>query len=976
MMAGMGWRWFSLVCTAMCAAAAEPVRLDMVHRNWTSVDGLPQERVRSLLVSRDGFVWAGTDAGLAHFDGAAFKTYGLRDGLAAVTVNDLLEARDGALWIGTLGGGVSVLRNGRIERTYTNEDGLPLRLFPTIAEDGDGVITVSGEHRLDGGLFTTLGPKRPPGIGRFLDSEGTQWLTNGGGKISHRSDGKWRSGSGGGPMHATAFCEDATGNLWIADPDRRLWRRSSGKWQSWPLPLAEAAITSIAAAPDGVIWMAYFRAGLFGFRDGVVHLPSIADPALLTHAEVVRASPDGVVWVGTSTEGLIALTPRKLTPVLMDVGDEDRTANFIGALAATADGGFLVGSQGRGLFRWKDGVAIPAEELLSIRAGLNVNCILPLPEGGHWIGTNRGIWNLRAAGGLDAPPAGSKAITDVWDFCRDGENGGWVGRGTGGLHRLPGGEAVNLGSPGPIKGMAKDSDGTLWVGTRGDGLFSWKDGQATRFGRSEGLGSEVIRVLSITGDGTLWVGTAGGGLAALVKGRFVSVTTENGLPDDVVSQIAEDEEGRLWVGTNRGLAVIGTEDLAEIRRGERGRIHPLLINRADGMIAEETTIVPPVRMADGRMAFAGTRGFTILKQSDFRMEPIRPAVFIERMEANGGEVAPQSFPGGVTIPPGSGRIEIGYTGLHHPAPGLLRFRTRLWPMEEDWSEERKTRSVEYLALPPGKYRFEVDASIGNGLWSNSPAAIEFRLMPRFWQTLWFRIVIGLATLSAVASGVRSIEKWKSKRRLEAMRRQQAVQEERARIARDLHDDVGSSLTQIALLSELADGELQPTHPVARSHINEIFTTAKEVTRSLDEIVWAVNPAQDTLERFADFLANFVQGYSRSAGLVSRIEIPDQLPDTTISPALRHNLYLATKETLHNVVKHAGASEIRLRLRLENGSLVLLLEDDGMGFETSAGNGDGLDNLRSRMAGIGGDLRLTHQPENGTAVELRVPLGGE
>ena len=272
--------------------------------------------------------------------------------------------------------------------------------------------------------------------------------------------------------------------------------------------------------------------------------------------------------------------------------------------------------------------------------------------------------------------------------------------------------------------------------------------------------------------------------------------------------------------------------------------------------------------------------------------------------------------------------------------------------------------------------FEVSASTGNGLWSAEPAAVELVFRPRFWQTGWFRALVIVAGIAAVAWAVRQRERRRSSRRIQELERQQAVENERARIARDLHDDVGASLTQVALLSQLARSNLTKRPDRAGQHVQEIFDTAKEVTRSLDEIVWAVNPANDTLESFALFLGAFVQNYSHAAGLRSRIDLPELLPAVPLESSVRHHLYLATKEALHNVAKHADATEIRLRLALEPGAFRLTVEDDGKGFDEDcpgSPDADGLLNLQSRLGQLGGTCTRRSEAGKGTSVEMTVPL---
>ncbi len=289
------------------------------------------------------------------------------------------------------------------------------------------------------------------------------------------------------------------------------------------------------------------------------------------------------------------------------------------------------------------------------------------------------------------------------------------------------------------------------------------------------------------------------------------------------------------------------------------------------------------------------------------------------------------------------------------------------------------REANYTKLPPGEYRFRVKGATETGAWTNEETALAITVTPRFWQTTWFLGSALVVAVGALVSGVRYLTWRKLQARLEIMERQRAVERERARIARDLHDDLGASLTQIALLSELAKADLaQPE--LARTHLNQIFTTAGGLARLLNEIVWAVNPANDTLEQFTSHLCRFAQDYLSLAGIRCRLDFPEFVPHYPMSSPERHNLFLATKEALHNIVKHAHAGQVWLRLTLDAGVLKVLIEDDGKGCgaETSTvtpigGVGDGLFNMQKRMEQIGGRFAQQSRPGKGTTVRLILPL---
>lgn len=290
-----------------------------------------------------------------------------------------------------------------------------------------------------------------------------------------------------------------------------------------------------------------------------------------------------------------------------------------------------------------------------------------------------------------------------------------------------------------------------------------------------------------------------------------------------------------------------------------------------------------------------------------------------------------------------------------------------------------SREASYTYLPPGEYRFRVQAVTETGEGTGEMTSLAITVTPQFWKTRWFLAVALLVAVGALIVGVRYLTWRKVQARLEILERQRAIERERARIARDLHDDLGASLTQIALLSELAKADLaQPE--LASIHLNQIFTTAGGLARHLNEIVWAVNPANDTLEQFTSFICKFAQHYLSLVGIRCRLDFPDFLPNHPMPAPDRHNLFLATKEALHNIVKHAQAGQVWLRLKLEGDVLTLLIEDDGKGCDAeavsvtlSSAAGDGLSNMQNRMQQIGGRFTKQNRSGGGTSVRLELPL---
>jgi signal transduction histidine kinase len=281
----------------------------------------------------------------------------------------------------------------------------------------------------------------------------------------------------------------------------------------------------------------------------------------------------------------------------------------------------------------------------------------------------------------------------------------------------------------------------------------------------------------------------------------------------------------------------------------------------------------------------------------------------------------------------------------------------------------------YDYLPPGDYQFKVQALTETGESTGAAVSLPFTVVPPFWQRTWFRGGALIFTIVGLVAGVRQVTGRNMRLRLELVDRERALELERSRIARDIHDDLGANLTQIALLSELAQTDFEQPGQ-ARSHLKKIFTTAGAVARQLDEIVWAITPANDTVDQFASYVCKYAQDYLRVAGVRCRLEVPELVPACPMSSAERHDLFLAAKEALHNVVKHAHADEVWLRLMVQGSELVVTIEDNGRGLDeraVSASTGHGLANMRSRLKYVGGTFEQKSEAGRGTQVRLVLPL---
>ena len=341
--------------------------------------------------------------------------------------------------------------------------------------------------------------------------------------------------------------------------------------------------------------------------------------------------------------------------------------------------------------------------------------------------------------------------------------------------------------------------------------------------------------------------------------------------------------------------------------------------------------------------------------------------------------APVSVSEKLNIPPGRHRIELQYTGLGADAPERIHFRYRLKPLDTDWVEAGARRTAFYNYVPPGDYRFQVSACDRDGVWNETGASLAVKVSRHFWQSWWILGPTALGLLVSITGAVRLVEKGKLQRRLKSLEQERRLERERTRIAQDLHDQMGAKLCRISFLSEHARRNDRLPNDL-QNEICSISETSREVLHSLDEIVWAVDPQNDTLEHAACYIAQYAQEYFQMTGIECNLSVPARLPVHRISSQMRHHLFLAAHEAFTNILKHSGATKAKVSIHYDGSALEITASDNGTGFNPSANHSepssagrDGLRNMAQRLTDIGGCCRVESNPGQGTTIRFVVPV---
>lgn len=963
----------------------------------TGKDKLPQSSIITMIQTRDGYLWLGTVRGLVRFDGDRFEVFNEWNtpGLGGSTVVHLFEDSRGNLWVGTDPGGVRLIKDGRLIEVRFGIEGHGGRLA-SVCEDASGAVWL---YLADGRMARVRDEK--------VESV---WPVDSEFRI-HRAviaepSGQLWIGSDASLARLISDVHHAPFDLLLqtvplpGKQDFLLASRGGGYWQFangqvlkcrtnqversfGAYPWGSSRIMSACEDREGNLVVGTQNGGVFWF-DATGKAQRVEGLSQNT-ALSLCVDREGSLWVGTDGGGLNRVK-RKVFSTATAARDW-----VVQSVCADATGGLWMGFNGGGATYWKDGVVRdfgPGDGLLGAGENRNPNFSTVLVDRQQrvWVGT-RDFGLYEFVNGAFLFVSDRRLLgRNVSALYQDRTDRLWVGTDAG-LACRDGGEwktfSANEGLlAGNLTALTEGTAGVLWIGTERGGLYRMTNGKFDSLHVRDGLPSENITSLCADQDGVLWVGT-GNGLARFYEGRWTHYMKKDGLASDGIGYLLDDDRGNLWIGSNAGLMSIEKSKLSDFAEGRMDFIPCRTYGEADGLPTEECTQgsqPAAYRTPDGRLWLPTIRGLVTVSPADLQPNTNRPPVVVESILVDGENQNPDRFRPGelkaLTIPAGREQLDFHYASLNLAAPEQARFKYQMEGHEKDWIPAGNSRIARYPKLPPGEYRFRVTACNEDGVWNEEGASLAIVVLPAFWQTRTFRGATAACLLALVGGIVYYVSTQKLQRQVAALRQKEALERERARIARDLHDQLGANLTQVALLGELAEADKNQPQEVAL-YAQQISSTARETTRSLDEIVWAANPANDTLDSLITYACKYAQDYLALAGLRHRLDVPRQLPDADVPPEVRHNVFLAFKEAVNNVVKHAKASEARIGLQLNANTFTLEIEDNGQGpareNEQSARTGNGLRNMQKRMEDIHGSFSIRARTGGGMSVRLTAPL---
>jgi signal transduction histidine kinase/ligand-binding sensor domain-containing protein len=970
-------------------------------RVWEWEDGLPDNSIVGVAQASDGLLWVATAGGLARFDGVHFEEFfpsNIPGGANHIVRGQFIDRR-GRLWLNLARGILACVELDAL-RVFTPADGLLNQLIVGFAEDAQGTLWlayINGDlMRIQDGKVRQTSAEEGllPGVPYRIASgpQGELWFARG------TEVGVFRNGRALklATLNETVvqICPARAGGIWIHSASKLLRfqeGRSPEEKTSLPPCRNNEPVRPLLEDSKGAVWIGTAANGLLYY--GAQGLSKTTT----SHEEITCLAEDreGNLWVGTGGGGLDRLRPRFITRLTVAAGEASAairsvTEDLAAKLWAVTADGKVMREEGSSWVTVSEGPEW---------SGVEATCAVADTNGAVWIGTaTTGLYQHRQdklrthreSNGLFSDSVRTLFVSSVGEL--------WIGfSGRPAVQRMHASAFQSFHFPESareIRAFAEDAAGRIWVATAAGHLYRVEADKLVRETAIDESREQSIRCLHATEDGSLWIGYAGWGIGRLKTGAFSRIANAQGLGEDYISGIAADPQGRLWCTGRRGLFHVPLQELLDLAEGKTTRVNAgQVYSRNEGVVnllAPVYSVTGPLRRRDGRLCFPMGGGLAVLQPENFPLNPAAPPVLLGRVVVDDMTTAlydsqlplrkqSQARPmnlrlavGTLRLPPGHRKVEFEFTASSFSAPENVHFRYRLEGFDLGWQEAESGRKASYPRLPAGNYRFLVAARNDAGAWGESTPALNLSVPPFVWQTWWFRALVLTAFTLSVVAVVRYVSLRRLREQMRQVQQQAALDGERARIARDMHDTVGASLTQIGLLGELA--HRPATSPdQTRDYVRKMTEGSHALVQQLDEIVWAVDPENDTLEDLAAYVSQFVEEFFADSPIRCRMKAPAMLPALRLTTDVRHNLFLAVREALNNVARHSQATEASVNLTVEHDAVVLRIEDNGRGFKVGmATDRHGLENLKRRLSEIGGACRIESSEGTGTKIVLTWP----
>jgi signal transduction histidine kinase/ligand-binding sensor domain-containing protein len=944
-------------------------------------DGLPHELTHRVVQDATGFLWISTSGGLVRYDGNRIQLYNsplIRNEESDV-IYAITRGNDGALWAAPNSGGLVEFNDGRFlpRADKTNLPAIP----PTfLTQTPDGAFWI--------GYFEAKLVRWKDGQAHWFTREDgltagqtISLATNGSRNIWIASDsflGEYEQGRlvprFDSPGTKLRLSTARSGGVWVVGSEQ-IQKIENGKLVvvSSNTPWAVVAGTPSAVFEDstGTLWIGTKGLGFYRFARGVFEKMPSSHPWITD----IDEDHEGNIWVTTRGGGLDRLRAKRFLLFDAKVGLPESVST---SLCEDGSGNLWFAYDGNALVKLQQG---DLDQKQAWQSNIWKSSLLVCRDhdNGLWVATRTSLWRWPASGeplNVDIGPQ-----TNISIHCLFNPRGGgvWAGGERGFLGRWREG-AWTLFDTSPyvstnamVRCLQEDSNGAMWIAFNSGDMLKFENDRFTHFDQKNGLGGSMVRSMFLDSANHLWLATTRDGLLLRDGETFRHISTKEGLPDELVDQILEDDSHRVWFGTQIGLYYLGRDELYQCALGKIPRVNPVIYGRDAGLMGDSaiTSYQPTAcKSHDGHLWFATYKGVISVDPASVKLETNPPPVVVDAVLLDD---QPAPIRNAVVIPAKTRKLEVRLSVIHFSAPSQVKIRHWLENFDSTWVDAGNQRSITYPKLPPGNYTLRFEACSPDGIWNEQTAPLQLAVTPAWWQIRWLQIVSAGTLIILLVLAVRTWSLRRLQLKLERLEQKQAMEKERARIAKNLHDDLGASLTELGLLADLARSN-GATMEKLKDLTGFFSDRARGLARALDAIVWTVNPTNDSLHELSAYISEFSQELFAKTSVSFRLDVDENIPQRTLSPEERSNLFLTAKEAINNVIKHSGATEAWLTIKTEGDNFHITIRDNGRGFNPTAAENvkrNGLANMHSRIQELNGSFSIDSTPGQGTTISISV-----
>lgn len=961
-----------------------------IYRIIGEEDGFPSASIKDIVYDQEGFFWFATNKGLIKYDGLQAQLFDkeIIPEYPSNGVNNLELDKDGNLWFGNTLNKLFV-RKGNKFTQLTNAETIIDATINSLFADSDGNIWIG---TLEHGLYKNSGKKlesikpasdlitqsilsiqelkfdeklmlvgTPNGLFRvvnnklveyFLPSLPSEWIKT--------------------------IYKDKNNRLWIGTNKGVAVYEGNKKINEHLFDdLRDVLIFSFREDSDNNIWITTYNKGIFIYSEKHHKLFQLNKKNGLSDNQILSLKfINDAALIGTRTGGLNILRPA----ILQCISSKDGlTDEYVNSIYEDSPNNFLIGTN-NGLYSFSVNNSLYKVKKLPMLVSDHIYFILRDKKSKLLIGTRTSGLHIFSSNEHKIFNAENKLrVNFVRSVYIDDENNYWVGTNGAGICIISDEQTTYIDTKSGLSNdfvafIHKAVNGDLLVGTSGGGLNVIRNKKVIKvFNTANGLSSNIISSIYEESNGTIWLTAPEGGIIRIRKSRVDNLKVEDGLHSNIIFNVIPDSSGNFWFPTQNGIFTLSKNNIELFLAGKNSFLNSLVFGISDGMLTEScvgATKQSSMHSSSGKILVSTLRGLVVINPSKKSTRQEKIKVYLQNIVVN-------DLPHSAMlneIGPGVNRLEINYSAKTLIEPKFVYFYYKLYPIDKNFNHKSSTEKIVFTHLPPGNYTFELIATKSTEKSTADTLRYSFAILPYFYETNFFRTLIVLFLILFFTALTITLVRRSYTKKIKKLEATHELEKERMRISKDMHDELGAIVTKISLLSEISKQNSNNSN-LLNKYLTQISETGTELASAMDEIVWAVNPKNDRLDKLIYYIVQFCENIISLTDINFSVTVPDEIEGIPLTAEFRHSVFLIVKEAMNNIIKHSKAQNVILRILMNEKHLQIQIEDDGIGFNMNGIDqfSNGVKNMQQRAKQCGGKVDYFSKPNSGTRIEIELSV---